>query len=73
MRYVSLELEPNLESAGFCYSSLAAWNSLFHNIYDITDTNTFKIWLKSVVFDVLIDYCMARLKVAHSGALQISY
>jgi len=36
---------------GFQYSGPAAWNSLPADLHDITDTNTFKKRLKTVLFD----------------------
>ena len=35
----------------FFYSGLAAWNTLPSDLYDITDTSTFRKRLKSVLFD----------------------
>jgi len=39
------------DKRGFQYSGPAAWNSLPANLHDITDTNTVKKRLKTVLFD----------------------
>ena len=36
---------------GFFYSGPAAWNTLSSDLYGITDTSTFRKWLKNVLFD----------------------
>jgi len=45
------------------------WNSLPSGLHDITNTSTFKQWLKRVPFH----HCTVLLDVAYSSARQISY
>ena len=57
---------------GFFYSGLAAWNTLPSDLHDITDTSTFRKWLKSVLCDRAYHWLLlALLDVSYSGALQI--
>ena len=49
--YVLPRTRTRFGERGFQYSGLAAWNSLPADLHDITDTNTFKKRLKTVLFD----------------------
>jgi len=59
---------------GFSYCGPATWNTLPSDLHDITDTGTFRKWLKSVLYDRAYHWLLlALLDVSYSGALQISH
>ena len=49
--YVLPRTRTRFGERGSQYSGPAAWNSLPADLHDITDTNTFKKRLKTVLFD----------------------
>ena len=58
---------------GFSYCGPAASNTLPSDLHDITDTDTFRKRLKSVLYDRAYHWLpSALLDVSYSGALQIS-
>jgi len=59
---------------GLFYSGPAAWGALLSDLHDITDTNTFRKWLKSVLLDHAYHrLLLALLGMSYSSALQISH
>ena len=58
---------------GFSYCGPAIWNTLPSGLHDITDTGTFRKWLKSVLHDrAYLWLLLALLDVSYSDALRIS-
>jgi len=43
------ETNDECNGSGFCYSSPSAWNSLLTELFDITDMEMFKKWLKTFI------------------------
>jgi len=71
--YVLPRTRTKFGERGFFYSGLAAWNTLPSDLHDITDTSTFRKWLKNVLFDRAYNWLLlALLDESYSGALQIS-
>jgi len=58
---------------GFSYCGPATWNTLPSDLHDITDSGTFRKWLKSVLHDcAYLWLLLALLDVSYSDALRIS-
>jgi len=71
--YVLPRTRTRFGERGFSYSGPAAWNTLPSDLYDITDTGTFRKRLKSVLFDRTYHWLLLELlDVSYSGALEIS-
>jgi len=70
--YVLPRTRTKFGERGFSYCGPAAWNTLPSDLHDITDTDTFRKRLKSVLFDRAYHWLLlALLDVSYSGALQI--
>jgi len=70
--YVLPRTSTKFGERGFSYCGPAAWNTLPSDLYDITDTDTFRKRLKSVLFDRAYHWILlALLDMSYSGALQI--
>jgi len=71
--YILPRTRTKFSECGFFYSGPAAWNTLPSDLHDITDTSTFRKWLKNVHFDRAYNgLLLALLDKSYSGALQIS-
>jgi len=56
--YVLLRTRTRFGERGFQYSGPAAWNSLPADLHDITDTNTSKKRLKTVLYCTVLYFCV---------------